>query len=495
MMSRDVIGGIVLKNNQSAEINTSQLRDDAGPSGHDGRQGIGVAERERAEEFDDLEAAEGTQALADVVVELAVGVDGILLVQPIVGEGEGEGLQLAAIRLQGGDKVPIERYQPVPRVHGDFDGLDGLECVAADESAQFRHVGGLDDVVAGWKDESQQLLALVEDLECFGGVLFVQQQHGGRSQVRVRESLLLASLRPTFNSPEDGMGDVLEAQSLGEDDPADVFWQVRELNGLALHTLLQLGSMNRVETSQRDASNSPDAIKGIQCLAELLAEAAQIRRIPAAHQVFAQFLIPTEVDSELLEVVARGGETVTEQLEETHVSIPRAGEALSNAWLVELDDLVMSGICDADRCHTLKDLGREDLTDLLNIEHAMVKADGAAAVVEEVRGFEEDLLVDEENIRSLLRWGREVAGGTVRHPLLGRLDGCETLVVLVPEIGELLRIGGRVFVHLEEGKEGLAESRTLAAFSRMVRNLPCCATLEPAIGMGTCSGARACCSE
>lgn len=129
--------------------------------------------------------------------------------------------------------------------------------------------------------------------------------------------------------------------------------------------------------------------------------------------------------------------------EEAHVTVPRAWQSLGDSTDFELNDLVVAGICDANGGQIAQDVRRNELAHLSEFEHAMIEADGA--VVEEVGGsFVEDLLVDEEDIWSLLLWWCELAD-RVGGAIVGSGVGCssceQALVVAIPEIGEGLRIG------------------------------------------------------
>lgn len=92
----------------------------------------------------------------------------------------------------------------------------------------------------------------------------------------------------------------------------------------------------------------------------------------------------------------------------------------------------------------------DNLTDLGKLEQTVVEADVAAALEEERSSLLEDLLVDEEDSWSRFIWRGEHAVAVVVYPrLILRTRGEEALVVLVEVIGQSLRVGGGVVVHLE----------------------------------------------
>lgn len=125
----------------------------------------------------------------------------------------------------------------------------------------------------------------------------------------------------------------------------------------------------------------------------------------------------------------------------------------------------MSLICDVDRRDILEELGGDKLADLCEFEHAVVEVDGGA-VEKEARSFVEDLLVDEENIWSLLLgWCEQTAGDCVVVGPWSRAGaGCEkALIILVEEVVEGPGVGVGEVVDHQAQLRGQVEEGELAA--------------------------------
>lgn len=275
-----------------------QLRElSAGQGGHDVGSWVGEAKRQIAIELDALQTA-NTHKTLKVLMNGVVGVVWVLEVLEIVVDIQAEESQLAVPRRQSGDEGPIDRLQPLSRLHLDLNRLDGFEGIAANESAQLGHHRGLDDAVVSGEVKLQRLLALIEDLDCLRGELLVHEQDGWCGENRVREALLL--VWPVSNCAHDRARDVLPSQCLAVDDIAHIVRQVDESLGLALHAHLELQSMTRIETQQLNLLDATNAAECVQRSTELVAETTNMRCSPALPHMLTQSSVSAEIDRDLL---------------------------------------------------------------------------------------------------------------------------------------------------------------------------------------------------